>query len=166
MRVFLLRGFSREDMERLAMDFVNEVLLGASNAALQSRLEKHLRVGDRVQISSGGIGVYLRMWANKHGIWEVDATELEFRDGRCKGFLLGADCLYEEKVKRLENRMELNTELGTLERVVYSDSITDLPLLKWADEAWVISYEKSRAWVNNYKLKELVIGRNNAGLEV
>ena len=166
MRVFLLRGFSREDMERLATDFVNEVLLGASNGALQSRLEEHLRAGDWVQISSGGIGVYLRIWGNKHAIWEVDATELEFRDGRCTGFLLGADCLYEEKVKRLENRMELDAELGTLKRVVYSDSITDLPLLKWADEAWVVSYEKNRAWVKNYNLKELVIGRNNGGLEV
>jgi phosphoserine phosphatase len=40
--------------------------------------------------------------------------------------------------------------------IVYSDSITDLPLLKWADEAVVISKSKSQLWANDFGFKEII----------
>ncbi len=166
MRMFLLRGISKADLDVLANEFVNTILVPAENAALVSRMKAHLAKGDKVQISSGGIGVYLRFWSSKYGIETVDATELEYRDNRCTGFMLGRDCLYGEKVQRLNGRLHLDSALTNLERVSYSDSITDLPLLNWANEAWVVSYDKGRSWVKNYNLKELVIGRNNGGLEI
>lgn len=166
MRIFLLRGLSVEALERRAQEFAEKVLSQYENQALMDRLKMHQEEGDIIEISSGGLHVYLKYWAKKYGIDLVDATHLGAQKGWVTGFIRGSDCMYEEKVNRLNLRLKNAKDREGLFRVVYSDSFTDLPLFQWADEAWVISSEKKRNWVNNYNFKELVIGRNNGGLEV
>lgn len=166
MRIFLLRGLLVEALERRAQEFAETVLSQYENQALMDRLKGHQNQGDIIEISSGGLHVYLKYWAKKYGIDLVDATHLGVQKDRVTGFIRGTDCMYEEKVRRLNHMLKCTKSREGLFRVVYSDSFTDLPLFQWADEAWVISYEKKRNWVHNYNFKELVIGRNNGGLEV
>lgn len=166
MRIFLLRGLSVEALERRAQEFAETVLSRCENQALMDRLKMHRNQGDIIEISSGGLHVYLKCWAQEYNIDVVDATHLEVRKGRVTGFIEGSDCMYSEKVIRLNGRLKNGQDKEGLFKIVYSDSFTDLPLFEWADEAWVISYDKKRAWPNNYNFKELVIGRNNGGLEV
>jgi HAD superfamily hydrolase (TIGR01490 family) len=165
MRLFLLRGLSVEVLERRAQEFVDSVLVEHENLALVERLKAHQQQGDVVDISSGGLRIYLTYWAVKNGISELDATDISFKNGYATGFISGADCMYGEKVVRLNLRQNKRDESGWT-RVVYSDSISDLPLFQWADEAWVVSYEKERNWVKINNFNEIVIGRNNGGLEV
>lgn len=165
-RIFLLRGLSLEALERRAQEFAETVLSQYENQALMDRLKGHQNQGDNVEISSGGLHVYLKYWAKKYGIDLVDATHLGVQKDRVMGFIRGSDCMYKEKVNRLNLRCAEAKDREGLFRVVYSDSFTDLPLFEWADEAWVISYEKKRNWVDNYNFKEMVIGRNNGGLEI
>ena len=40
--------------------------------------------------------------------------------------------------------------------IAYSDSISDLPLLQWADEGVVVSRHKSQAWAKTYGFTEIV----------
>jgi HAD superfamily hydrolase (TIGR01490 family) len=166
MRLFLLRGLSVEALERRAQEFVDSVLVEHENKALLRRLMTHQDLGDIIEISSGGLHIYLKYWAKKHGIDLVDATHVEVQKRRVTGFIDGSDCMYEEKVNRLNHALKYTKSREGLFRVVYSDSISDLPLFQWADEAWVVSYEKERNWVKINNFKEIVIGRNNGGLEV
>lgn len=166
MRLFLLRGFSREALERLAQRFAVEVLVTYENVELMDRLGGHLRAGDFVQLSSGGLGMYLRYWSQVKGIDLVHATELDFHRGVCTGFIKRGDCMYSEKVVRLKQLESERAELAGLSRVVYTDSITDLPLLQWSDEAWVISYEKGRNWPKKYGFKEIILNRKDGKLAV
>jgi HAD superfamily hydrolase (TIGR01490 family) len=166
MRLFLLRGLSVEVLERRAQEFVDSVLVANENLALVERLKAHQQQGDVVGISSGGLRIYLTYWAVKNGISELDATDISFKNGYATGFISGADCMYEEKVNRLNHALKYTKSREGLFRVVYSDSLSDLPLFQWADEAWVVSYEKERNWVKINNFKEIVIGRSNGGLEV
>ena len=166
MRLYLLKDISEKDLEIAAKEFVEQVLIKFENRALIQKLNKHILEKDRVCISSGGFSIYLKYWADKHNIEWVDACEIQFRNGKCTGLLLGKDCMFEEKTNRLDLKKSSDENLSNLERVVYSDSITDLPLFKWSHIPYVISYENPRNWVKKYSLNEIIIGRNNGGLEI
>jgi HAD superfamily hydrolase (TIGR01490 family) len=166
MRLFLLRGISEEALERLSQGFVVEVLKKHEHRSMVELLEKHLAEGDWVQLSSGGLRLYLKHWAELYGLEVVDATDMEFKDGVCTGFIEGKDCMHGRKVELLGRRKSELKELQGCSTVAYSDSISDLPLLLWADEAWVISYEKKRKWPGEFRLKEWVINRDDGRLAV
>jgi HAD superfamily hydrolase (TIGR01490 family) len=66
------------------------------------------------------------------GIEHLIATEPQMRDGRFTGDIVGAPCMREGKITRLENWLQgRNASLGDFpETWFYSDSINDLPLLE------------------------------------
>jgi HAD superfamily hydrolase (TIGR01490 family) len=155
LRLFTLRGLSEETLEHLAQTFNSEVLKHHENHEMMQRLLQHQEAGDFVQLSSGGLHIYLNYWAQEHQIRTIHATQLKFKNGICTGFILGKDCMFEEKVQRL------NQEPQGLPTIAYSDSITDLPLLKWAQTAYVISYQKPQHWVASHPFNEFILSRKS-----
>ena len=80
------------------------------------------------------------------------SSQIEFKNGVCTGLIKGLDCMRNNKVVLLNNKYK-RTDFFS---VAYSDSITDLPFLKWVDEGWVVSKYKSQLWPKKYALKEII----------
>lgn len=105
-----------------------------------ARLRWHQDQGHEIVLVSASFAAYLRPLAERlaagHAPIHVLATELEVRDGRCTGELLGANCRGAEKRRRLLDW--LTTAHGGRDRVelwAYGDSDGDRELLAEADRA-------------------------------
>ena len=69
------------------------------------------------------------------------ATEIDCSQTRISGRFFGKDCLFQQKVVLLDQYL-LENKIEYSESIVYSDSSSDLPLLKWANTAFVVSKDK------------------------
>lgn len=118
-------------------------------------LNESLRNDDYVILVSGGYELYLLEFAKYFNIKDVIGTKLMFKNNRATGLFSGLDCMHGNKTILLESYIEKN-DIKYNESVVYSDSISDLPLLAWADKGWVISKGNSQDWVKSHNLNELV----------
>jgi len=66
--------------------------------------------------------------------------------------------MFDTKVHLIEEFLK-STNYNLKDSIVYSDSKTDLPLLKWASNAYVISYNKSQRWPYEVGLDEIILNR-------
>lgn len=90
-------------------------------------LQNHLRQGDTVILISGGLEIYIKIFAKKHNIPYSIATKI-IDNNHC--FVsVGQECLGNNKLERLSMELEINKY--NKENVhVYSDHVSDLPLLE------------------------------------
>jgi len=148
-----LRGFSYEELDHLAcgyyLDMVRPNLIERTIAEL-NRLQSK---GYRVVIVSGGYDLYIKYFAEEYGILKKDVicTSFKFRNGICTGFFEGKDCLFTEKVKRLNQSMKDYQNNS----VAYSDSKSDIPFLSWATNGFVVRERIKPSWDNNHKFDEI-----------
>lgn len=151
LKLLQLRGMSRETIEAMAQRFHEERIKPHLIEATVERMEQLKKDGYEVGLSSGGYGVYLKHFAQDYKLDFVQCSEIGFRNGRCTGRLAGADCMREEKVRRLTQRFGNGDNA-----VAFSDSLSDLPLLEWASQPVVVSRGKHQAWVEKYGFQEII----------
>ena len=84
--------------------------------------------------------IYVRFIAERLGVAEVISTELEIKDGCYTGKLLGKNCAGEEKLRRIKKYLGTDRYNGVA--LAYGDRKSDLSLLKWADEGWLLKGNK------------------------
>ena len=95
-------------------------------------VERHRAAGDELAIITASNSFVTRPIADRFGIRELLAVELERVDGRYTGRVLGTPTFQEGKVLRLQEWIKSNGR--TLEGShFYSDSHNDLPLLELVD---------------------------------
>ncbi len=126
------KDHSVEALERAGAAFAKEFLPTAMRPEMVARLEWHRARGDRVVIVSGGLGAYLRPWADAQGL-ELLCSELAERDGICTGGFAGAQCVSAEKARRVCLSLDLNAYSCVH---AYGDTPEDADLLALADEVW------------------------------
>jgi len=68
------------------------------------------------------------------GVEHLLATELETEAGRYTGRIVGEPCYRDGKIAHLQ-RWLAETKCPFETSVFYSDSINDLPLMRWTDQA-------------------------------
>lgn len=108
--------------------FAADALAPLLRPEAMARIRWHQDQGDTVAVVSGGLDVYLAPWCRAQGVALVCST-LEHRHGRLTGRYLGAQCVGEEKARRVRTRYELSR----YERVyAYGDTHEDLALLDMA----------------------------------
>lgn len=142
-------------LDKAAREFYqNQIRPNLINAVI-TELVRLKNEGYRVMLVSGGYDIYLKYFANEYGIKEEDiiATKLRFIKGKCTGTFEGKDCLFEEKIVRL-NRLFPNKEYFYFQ--AYSDSESDIPMLDWANQGIVVRKKKSKKWDYNNKYKEFI----------
>jgi phosphatidylglycerophosphatase C len=95
-------------------------------------LRAHRERGDIVVVVSGGFDVYLSHWCREHGV-DLICSSLEVVDGRLTGRYAGAQCVNEEKARRVRERYDLSS----FDEVhAYGDSREDLAMLTLAEHRW------------------------------
>lgn len=150
MILWQLKGVSYEVCDQMAKKYFEEELLPNVVQPIVEKLKWHLANGDRVFILSGGYDVYIKYFAEYYGVKEILSSKVAFCKGKCLGKMEGKDCMRENKLAYI--RPYLNGE----RTIFYTDSKSDLPLLKMVDEAIVVSHDASQQWAETCNYNQII----------
>jgi len=131
-----LSGQCRKVLEDLANEFAdNEVAKGLRPGALR-QIEKHRAAGDRILIASAGADLIVEAIAERLGIETVVSTNLAWESGKCARHFGSENCYGPGKLIKLQKCLETfdDYQRETAHITMYSDSHSDLPVLKFADK--------------------------------
>lgn len=155
LKLLQIKGISEQKITQYAREFYDENVMPNLITPLYQLMQDHVNNGDYVMVISGGYAPYVKVFSEKHQIKGYFATEMAFSAGKVTGKFSGKDCLYGQKTVLLEQYLK-DHPIQYTKKIAYSDSISDLPLLQWADEAFVISKGQSQPWAKQYRFKEII----------
>lgn len=148
-----LKGFNYEELDNYARDYYYEKIQPHLITPILEELKSLKNQGFKVGIVSGGYGIYEKLFVKDYGLDFLLCSNIQIgSNGICTGKMEGKDCMNENKIEYLERYFD-NTPQYT---VSYSDSISDLPFLRWANDGVVVSRGKHQIWVDKYNFKEIV----------
>lgn len=126
------RGMPEIDYLAAGERFAQEALAPVLRPEAMARVAWHKARGDTVVIVSGAYDVYLSHWCRTHDL-ELICSRLEVQDGVLTGSYDGAQCVREEKPRRVRERYALE-EFETV--YAYGDTPEDFALLEIAEHRW------------------------------
>lgn len=151
-----LKGYKHSTIEKASreyyLDKVKPNLIPETIELLRSLQDN----GWRVLIVSAGYETYLKWFCQDYGIMISDliAVKIKFnKAGVCLGRFDGGDRLW-DKVDILSRRFERQE----IQSIAFSDGLSDLPMLMWADEGVVVRKRSNASWNKklNYNFKEIL----------
>ena len=122
-------GRTETELRRLAEHFVRETLLPLVYPHATERIGWHQRAGHEVLIISASVDLYISLLADRLGITQCICTKLNVAGDKATGWINGANCKGRAKLDRLLGTYP-ESEVDWHESFMYSDSVTDLPLLE------------------------------------
>lgn len=126
------RGMSETEYREAGARFAHEAVPPRLRPEAMARVAWHRDRGDTVAVVSGSFDVYLAPWCREHGI-ETLCSQLEVVDGTLTGRYAGAQCVGEEKARRVRARFDLSA-FGAVH--AYGDTPEDAALLGIAGHRW------------------------------
>ena len=129
-----IKGMNAEEVYEIVRPFSVNIVNELKDSISQALLEKHS--SDECLITSGTLSFIVKEIALLLGVNTFFGTEAEIKGGLYTGRVSGKPNFGEEKVRKIQawlgNRKFSQT-------IAYSDSINDLPLLKFASQAVVLN---------------------------
>ncbi len=123
-------GVAETALRTAGEDFARTVLPTVLRPAAMQRIGWHKARGDRVVVVSGNFELLLAPWCRQHAL-ELIGSRLAVRGGRLSGHYLGAQCVGEEKARRVRASLDLDA----FTRIhAYGDTAEDHALLALAHE--------------------------------
>jgi HAD superfamily hydrolase (TIGR01490 family) len=153
LRIKNLKGMSKEELESLAQRYYTEKLKPAFILPVLEELKKKKQEGYKIYLVSGGYDIYLRRFAEEFGVDGIVSTRLEFKNGICTGKFDGPDCMFSHKINYIK---QLIPDSDYREWYAYSDSATDLPMLKLVGHPVAVSAAKSQSWAKAQGFDEII----------
>ncbi|GAB3100539.1 HAD-IB family phosphatase [Lysobacter terrae] len=135
---FGLSGLSLARLQASGVAFAEQVLPATIRPEALERLRWHQARGDTVVVVSGALEVALAHWCAQHRV-ELLASCLEIRGGIATGRYAGAQCVGEEKVRRVRERFNLS-HFATIH--AYGDTPEDEAMLALAHRRWYRGVER------------------------
>ena len=100
--------------------------------------KEHQAAGHTCLLLSASLDIYLQPLAQELAVQDLICTELAWQEEVCLGKWKTANCQGPEKLRRLESWLyEKQLKRENLAIYAYGDSSGDVPLLDWADKAWL-----------------------------
>ncbi|MGL4773744.1 MAG: HAD-IB family hydrolase [Clostridium sp.] len=138
-----LHGRDEENFRKLIKSYYDERLSKILYEDGMNMLKKLKNEGYDVYLISASPEFYLM---ELYAIKEVDViigTKFSFEEGKFARRMVGANCKGEEKVRRLKEYLkENNVEVDYEESYMFSDSLSDKPLLDLVGKPYLINYKK------------------------
>lgn len=147
-----LKGHRFSQLQVLAKDYYLERIKPNLIPEIMDRLEELKKDGYSVMLVSGGYDIYLHCFVEEYALSGLISTRIAFRNNICTGRFDGLDCLRDGKTELLNLYFELKPHYS----VAFSDSVTDLPFLKWVNEGYVVSRNTTQKWAIDNHLKEII----------
>ena len=151
-KLWQLRGHQTSELEEMARGYYKEMI---SPNLIPDMVEKMLELKSKnysVMLVSGGYDIYLRYFVDEYELNGVISTKIGFKNNVCTGRFDGYDCLRDGKTKLLNKFFPTKPNYSC----AFSDSISDIPFLKWANDGYVVSRNKHQVWSTNNGLKEII----------
>jgi len=135
-----LSGQTRLYLQNLADQFAEDEIRSGLRPGAVKQIDAHKAAGDRILIASAGADLVVEAIAKRLGIETVVATKLAWigtgDSQTCARHFGSENCYGPGKLSRLQKCLEtfddFNREKAHI--TVYSDSHSDLPVLKFADK--------------------------------
>ncbi|MGN2246813.1 HAD family hydrolase [Frateuria sp. GZRR35] len=125
---FGFRGVDVQALSAKARGFCTDVVPAAVRPMALSRIRWHQERGDKVVVVSGALDIYLEHWCRDHDL-ELICSRLEERNGVLTGGYREAQCIGEEKRRRIRECYDLDS----FEHVyAYGDTRDDTEMLELA----------------------------------
>lgn len=131
-----LSGRSREELTAMAEDFADYEANEGLRRLSKPMLEKHKKAGDRIIIASAAVDLIVDPIAKRLGIAEVVCTKMAYDErGMLKRKLGGKNCYGEGKLEMVQGYLQAKVSFNRddVHITMYSDSRSDLAILRWAD---------------------------------
>lgn len=142
-----LENKTKKEIESLAEGFYKEVLSNIFYKDAINMIKKLKNEGYKTYLISASPEFYL---FELYSIKEVDkiiGTRFQFKDDKFIRQMDGLNCKGQEKVKRLKAVLEKeNIEVDFANSYMFSDSLSDEPLLKLVGNPYLINYKKKSTY--------------------
>ncbi len=134
--ISFLRGQSTASVAEHAGWFCSWWVRHKLNAEVIRRLREHQEAGHRVILLSASPDVYVPAIGAFLGIDEVVCTQVATDGERWDGAIIGVNCKGDAKIELLRQRLEPHAVSSR--SYAYGDSRSDLPLLRWVSEGFLV----------------------------
>lgn len=138
-----LSGTKEEELKSIVKDFYREHISNLLYEEGLKAIKDYKAKGYKVYLISASPEFYVNEFYNIEGVDKVIGTKFKMDDGIFTPIVVGKNCKGEEKVKRLMEELKKdNVEVDFKNSVMFSDSLSDLPLLQLAGKGYLINYNK------------------------
>lgn len=138
-----IKNKSEEELEELAKGFYKEVLSKILYKDALDKIKEVKKLGYEVYLISASPEFYLNQFYNIKEVSTIIGTKYTFKDSIFIGEMLGLNCKGDEKVIRLKKELEeKNIEVDFENSLMFSDSLSDKPLLDLVGKGYLINYKK------------------------
>lgn len=149
-----IHGIEEKDLALLAKKYYKERLSKIFYKDALDKMKELKSKGYKIYLISASPEFYLN---EMYAIKEVDkiiGTRFSFESGKFARKMDGANCKGEEKVKRLREVLKKEgIEVDFKDSYMFSDSLSDKPLLDLVGNPYLINYKKKNSGMNVLKWK-------------
>ena len=139
-RLFLGSRMKRRDVEALAEDFARRLGSGGYFADAVARIESERAEGRRIVLATAANAFYAEAIGTALGIDEIVSTRSRWDEGHLLARIDGENCHGENKLRMVAAHFEGAGHARTSLHVrVFTDHESDKPLIRWADEAFIVN---------------------------
>lgn len=132
-----------EKLQLLVKDFYRDCLSNILYTDAIEMIRKLKKEGYLIYLISASPEFYVNEFYDIPEVDMIIGTKFEFKDGIFMRKMLGNNCKGEEKVVRLKEVLEKEKlEVDFKESYMFSDSLSDLPLLELVGKPYLINYNK------------------------
>ena len=152
-----LSGQSRTKLEALASDFAAEEIRSGLRSGAVREIEARRAAGDRLIIASAGADLIVEAIAARLNIDTVVSTKLAWDGEICARDFGSENCYGPGKLAMLRKCLETfdDFQREAAHITVYSDSYSDLPVMKFADKGVAVNSDPKltkAAEVHNFEI--------------
>ena len=134
---------NEKDLNKFVKEFYKDVLSKILYKDSISMIKKLKKEGCDVYLISASGEFYLKEFYNIKEVDMIIGTRFEIKDGKFLGKIIGNNCKGEEKVTRLKEVLkENNVKVDYENSYMFSDSLSDKPLLDLVGNPYLINYKK------------------------
>jgi HAD superfamily hydrolase (TIGR01490 family) len=139
-----LSGTSEDELKSIVKSFYREKLESILYEDGVKAIKDFKEKGYKIYLISASPEFYVNEFYNIKEVDKVIGTKFQMNDGKFSCKISGENCKGEEKVKRLMEELKKdNVEVDFKNSYMFSDSLSDLPLLKLVGKGYLINYRKN-----------------------
>ncbi|MEG1003078.1 HAD-IB family hydrolase [Clostridium sp.] len=136
-------GVSEEELSKLVKGFYDDVLKNILYEDAIKMMRDLKSQGFKIYLISASPEFYLNEFYDIKEVDKIIGTKFKFKGGKFLREMDGINCKGEEKVKRLKEVLkEENIEVDFKESYMFSDSLSDKPLLDLVGHPYLINFKK------------------------
>ena len=135
---YFFKGEKLEDFDQRCRQFAQQALPKLIRAGALEEIARLRAQGTLVVVVSASPENWIRGWAQQQGV-ELIASQLEIKEGRLTGRIVGKNCHGEEKVRRI---LEKHVVSDYAEIYAYGDTGGDRPMLELATHPFYRPFRK------------------------